>query len=70
MKLRNFVLSVCWLSSISLSAQTLPYQDPSLTAHQRAVDLCGRLTLEEKAQLMLGCHRLSGAHCHGVIVQS
>lgn len=53
MKLRNFVLSVCWLSSISLSAQTLPYQDPSLTAHQRAVDLCGRLTLEEKAQLML-----------------
>ena len=35
------------------TAQTLPYQNPSLSAHERAVDLCGRLTLEEKAQLML-----------------
>jgi len=34
-------------------AQTLPYQDPNLSAHDRAVDLCSRLTLEEKAQLML-----------------
>ena len=36
-----------------LSAQTLPYQNPNLSAHERAVDLCGRLTLEEKAMLML-----------------
>ena len=33
--------------------QKLPYQNPQLSAHERAVDLCGRLTLEEKAQLML-----------------
>ncbi len=31
----------------------LPYQNTSLSAHDRAVDLCSRLTLEEKAQLML-----------------
>ena len=35
------------------AAQNLPYQNPALSAHERAVDLCGRLTLEEKAQLML-----------------
>ena len=35
------------------SAQQLPYQNPALSAHERAVDLCGRLTLEEKASLML-----------------
>jgi len=34
-------------------AQQLPYQNPALSAHERAVDLCGRLTLEEKASLML-----------------
>ena len=36
-----------------LFAQTLPYQNPSLSARERAQDLCQRLTLEEKAQLML-----------------
>ncbi|MBQ4294779.1 MAG: glycoside hydrolase family 3 C-terminal domain-containing protein, partial [Prevotella sp.] len=35
------------------TAQTLPYQNPNLTAHERAIDLCSRLTLEEKAMLML-----------------
>ena len=34
-------------------AQPLPYQNPSLSASERAVDLCSRLTLEEKAMLML-----------------
>ena len=34
-------------------AQRLPYQDPTLSAKDRAIDLCSRLTLEEKAQLML-----------------
>jgi beta-glucosidase len=31
------------------SAQSLPYQDPKLPAAQRAADLVGRMTLEEKA---------------------
>ncbi|MBO6187611.1 MAG: glycoside hydrolase family 3 C-terminal domain-containing protein [Prevotella sp.] len=35
-----------------VTAQTLPYQNPALSAHERAVDLCQRLTLEEKALLM------------------
>ena len=34
-------------------AQMLPYQNPSLSARERAKDLCSRLTLEEKAKLML-----------------
>lgn len=34
------------------SAQTLPYQNPKLSATERAEDLCSRLTLEEKADLM------------------
>ena len=36
-----------------MSAQTFPYQNPQLSAQERAKDLCSRLTLEEKAQLML-----------------
>ena len=36
-----------------VSAQQLPYQNPELPARERAIDLCSRLTLEEKAQLML-----------------
>ena len=39
--------------SLQMQAQQLPYQNPSLSAHMRAVDLCSRLTLEEKAKLML-----------------
>ena len=34
-------------------AQTYPYQNPDLSARERAVDLCSRLTLDEKAKLML-----------------
>ena len=37
----------------ALMAQMLPYQNPNLTAEQRAEDLLGRLTLEEKAKLMM-----------------
>lgn len=33
-------------------AQTLPYQNPQLSSTERARDLLGRLTLEEKAMLM------------------
>ena len=41
------------MSSLTLEAQTYPYQNPDLSARERAVDLCSRLTLEEKAKLML-----------------
>ncbi len=33
--------------------ETYPYQNPNLSALERAKDLCSRLTLEEKAKLML-----------------
>ena len=37
-----------------MTAQTpLPYQNPELSAQERARDLCSRLTLEEKALLMM-----------------
>ena len=36
----------------SLCAQTLPYQDETLSFHERAVDLVSRLSLEEKAAQM------------------
>ena len=45
-------LTLCLLT-LSVSAQQLPYQNPNLPAKERAKDLCSRLTLEEKAQLML-----------------
>ena len=41
----------CLLTVMPLSAQ-LPYQNPNLSPEQRAEDLLGRLTLEEKAALM------------------
>ena len=37
----------------TVSAQILPYQNPQLSAEQRADDLLGRLTLEEKTKLMM-----------------
>ena len=37
----------------TMTAQTLPYQNHELTAAQRADDLLGRLTLEEKVSLMM-----------------
>ena len=39
--------------SLGLNAQKMPFQDPNLSAKERARDLCSRLTLEEKAMLML-----------------
>ena len=35
------------------NAQKLPYQNPELTPRQRAEDLCKRMTLEEKARVMM-----------------
>lgn len=37
----------------SLSAQQLPYQNPNLNSLARARDLCSRLTLDEKAKIMM-----------------
>ena len=41
------------LGTSALMAQMLPYQNPNLSAEQRAEDLLGRLTLEEKVKLMM-----------------
>ena len=46
------IFAVC-CAGLSVSAQQLPYQNPQLSARERAQDLCSRLTLEEKALLML-----------------
>ena len=43
----------CFCVGLSVSAQNFPYQNPELSAKERAKDLCSRLTLEEKAMLML-----------------
>ncbi len=47
------VLALVGLGALQLGAQTFPYQNPNLSAKERAADLCSRLTLEEKALLML-----------------
>ena len=39
--------------SLSAAAQQQPWKNPNLSATERAKDLCSRLTLEEKAMLML-----------------
>ena len=39
--------------TIGAGAQTPPYRNPALSAHERAVDLCSRMTLEEKAIVMM-----------------
>ena len=45
---------LAWMAgTMCVTAQTLPYQNPNLSAKERAKDLCSRLTLEEKAKLML-----------------
>ena len=48
---------------VAPQAEMLPYQNPSLTPQQRAEDLCQRLTLEEKAQVMMnGSKAVSRLH--------
>ena len=49
----NTIILLALVFCLGVSAQQLPYQNPNLSARERARDLCGRLTLEEKAQLML-----------------
>ena len=47
-----FITIMMVFFGLSAFGQPYPYQNPSLSAQERAKDLCGRLTLEEKAQLM------------------
>ena len=52
--MKRIVLSMAAAAlCMNVLAQQLPYQNPELSAGERARDLCSRLTLEEKAQLML-----------------
>ncbi len=53
MKKRNLFVVAAVMCSVVAGAQTLPYQNPNLSAKERAADLCSRLTLEEKTKLML-----------------
>ncbi len=52
MKIQMTIVSLL-LAATTATAQQLPYQDRSLSAHERAKDLCGRLTTEEKTLLMM-----------------
>ncbi|MBQ9361954.1 MAG: glycoside hydrolase family 3 C-terminal domain-containing protein [Bacteroidaceae bacterium] len=52
MKKTFFLVILICISGI-INAQNYPYQNPNLSATERAKDLCSRLTLEEKAKLML-----------------
>lgn len=54
MKTKNFrilVATVVMAAAVPAAAQ-LPYQNPSLSSLERARDLCSRLTIEEKSQIM------------------
>ena len=56
MKLKT-TIAACLLTltatAQTVNAQEYPYKNPNLSALERAKDLCSRLTLEEKAMLML-----------------
>lgn len=51
MRIRTLV--VMSFMAIAVSAQQYPYQDVNRSAAERAADLCSRLSLEEKTQLMM-----------------
>lgn len=51
--MRKTILTLFVALGVNAQAQTLPYQDPDLSAEERADDLLGRLTLEEKTKLMM-----------------
>lgn len=47
------ITSIVFAQSSQSQPELLPYQNPALSAEERAADLCSRLTLEEKASLMM-----------------
>lgn len=49
----NFLLAVLFACYLHAFAQQYPYQNLRLTAEQRAEDLCSRLSLSEKTNLMM-----------------
>ena len=51
MKRIFFATSICFLT-LNIWAQQYPFQNPALNSGERAMDLIGRLTLEEKVKLM------------------
>ena len=53
--MKRLIIGIVSLTAVAFSAfaDSYPYQNPNLSARERAVDLCSRLTLEEKAMLML-----------------
>ncbi len=57
MKTLNFLAALALLGialpMMSQTSEQPKYKNPNLSAHERAVDLCSRLTLEEKSLLML-----------------
>ena len=53
MKTPKILLLLMVLIAFGSCKQQLPYQDSSLSADERAMDLLGRLTLDEKIQLMM-----------------
>lgn len=50
---KKLLFSMAMVATLSIQAQQLPYQNTSLPIEQRAEDLLGRLTLEEKTRLMM-----------------
>ena len=50
---KTFFTICCLMAGMTAMAQQLPYKNTNLSARERAKDLCSRLTLEEKAMLML-----------------
>ncbi len=51
--MKNIFLAVLLCTATIGAGAQDPWQNPNLSAKERAADLCSRLTLEEKAQLML-----------------
>ena len=53
LKRKFFSLLLLGMGGLTVSAQLLPYQNPELTADERASDLLTRLTLDQKVSLMV-----------------
>ncbi len=53
MKIHAVFSAALAMVALSGGAQTLPYQNPELSAAERAADLCSRLTLDEKVKLTM-----------------